>query len=237
MKVANLDAFPHPKNDLMNRVLTFLILIVLASSCRSMAYFDTPNDLKNMPATLYLTNGKSYRGNLVVHTNKYSASSVKMYTEGDKKAMRFPLTEVKGYDLRNDYYELKEVRGGIRFGKEYSFMKRLTKDNSRIHLFENTTKTTTSNGPNMGSYTYYETQYFLQLPGEEGDAVWPLSSSKFVPNFDEKMSKLVSDCPSLAAKIANKEQGYFYAQVSLSKEKRANVLMNIIDDYNECKNR
>jgi hypothetical protein len=129
---------------------------------------------------------------------------------------------------------LKEVRGGIRLGKEYSFMKRLTKEDSRIHLYENTEKVTTSSGPNMGSYTYYETQYFLKLPNEEGDAVWPLSSSKFVPNFDEKMSKLVADCPKLAAKIANKEDGYFYAQVSFFKEKRANVLMNIIDEYNSC---
>jgi hypothetical protein len=200
-----------------------------------MAYFDTPNNLKNMPATLYLVNGRSYKGKLVVHTNQYSENSVKLYTEGDKKPMHFSIADVKGYEFRNDYYELKEVRGGIRLGKEYSFMKRLTKDDSRIHLYENTRKVTTSNGPNMGSYTYYETDYYLKLPNEEGDAVWPLSSSKFVPNFDEKMSKLVADCPTLAAKISNKEQGYFYAQVSVFKEKRANVLMNIIDEYNDCR--
>lgn len=220
----------------MKRVLPFLIVVVIFSSCKSMAYFDTPNDLKNMPATLYLTNGRSYKGKLVVHTNKYSANAVKMYLEGERKPMNFSLAEVKGYQFRNDYYELKEVRGGLRLGKEYSFMKRLTKDNSRIHLYENTRKVTTSNGANMGSYTYYETQYYLKLPQEEGDAVWPLSSSKFVPNFDEKMSRLVADCPALATKIANKEEGYFYAQVSFFKEKRANVLMNIIDEYNECGN-
>lgn len=219
----------------MKGTLSFLIIAIVFSSCKSMAYFDTPNDLKNMPATLYLVNGRSYKGKLVVHTNKYSATAVKMYLDGEKKPMNFSIAEVKGYQFRNDYYELKEVRGGIRLGREYSFMKRLTKDGSRIHLYENTTKVTSSNGPNMGSYTYYDTQYFLQLPNEQGDAVWPLSSSKFVPNFDEKMSKLVADCPSLAAKIANKQDGYFYAQVSVFKEKRANVLMNIIDEYNECR--
>jgi hypothetical protein len=220
----------------MKRIIlpAFLFLMAL-SSCKSMAYFDTPNDLKNMPATLYLTNGRSYQGKLAVHTSNYSANAVKIYLEGDKKPMNFPIMEVKGYDFRNDYYELKEVRGGLRLGKEYSFMKRLTKDGSRIHLYENTQKVTTSSGPNTGSYTRYETQYFLQLPNEQGDAVWPLSSSKFVPNFDEKMSKLVADCPALAAKIANKESGYFYAQVSMFKEKRANVLMQIIDEYNQCK--
>ncbi len=220
----------------MKRLLPLLIVVVVFSSCKSMAYFDTPNDLKNMLATLYLTNGRSYKGKLVVHTNKYSATAVKMYLEGERKPMNFSIAEVKGYQFRNDYYELKEVRGGLRLGKEYSFMKRLTKDDSKIYLYENTTKVTTSNGANMGTYTHYETQYFLKLPHEEGDAVWPLSSSKFVPNFDEKMSKLVADCPPLATKIANKEEGYFYAQVSLFREKRANVLMNIIDEYNECGN-
>lgn len=217
------------------RLLPLLIVVIFLSSCKSAMYFDTPNDLKNMPATLYLLNGRSYQGKLVVHTNKYSSNAVKLYTEGDKKPMNFSIADVKGYQFRNDYYELKEVRGGIRLGKEYSFMKRLTRDDSKIHLYENTTKVNQSNGPNSGSYTYYETQYFLKLPNEDGDAVWPLSSSKFVPNFDEKMSKLVADCPTLAAKIAGKEDGYFYAQVSLFKEKKANVLMNIIDEYNGCK--
>jgi len=188
-----------------------------------------------MPATLYLTNGRTYTGKLIVRTSNYSNSAVRMYLEDDKKPMNFSIMDVKGYELRNNYYELKEVKGGIRLGREYSFMRRLTKEDSRIHLFENTEKVTTSNGPNQGSYTYYETNYYMQLPGEEGDAVWPLSSTKFVPNFEDKMSKMVSDCPSLARKIANKEEGYFYAQVSLLKEKRANVLMQIIDEYNNCK--
>jgi hypothetical protein len=215
-------------------ILPVFTLIVLAS-CKSAAYFDTPNDLKNMPATLYLNNGKTYQGKLVVHTSNYSNSAVKLYEEGDKKPMNFSIMDVKGYQFRNDYYELKEVRGGLRFGKEYSFMKRLTRDDSRIHLYENTEKITTSNGPNSGNYTRYETEYYLQLPKEEGDAVWPLSSSKFVPNFDEKLSQMVADCPALAQKIRNKAEGYFYAQVSMFKEKRVNVLMQIIDEYNNCR--
>ena len=215
----------------MTRTLLFLLLVFI-TSCRSMAYFDTPNNLRNMQGTVYLSNGRSYDGKLRIQTNKYSANAVRLYTEGDKKPMRFGIEEVKAYELRNGYYELKEVRGGLRIGREFSFMKRLTRDNSRIHLFENTRKVTQSG--RYGSSTYYETDYFLQLPGDESNQVWPLSGSRFVPNFDEKMSKLVADCPALAAKIANKEQGYFYAQVSLFREKRREVLMNIIDDYNDC---
>ncbi|MBO9684222.1 MAG: hypothetical protein J7502_16410, partial [Flavisolibacter sp.] len=59
--------------------------------------------------------------------------------------------------------------------------------------------------------------------------------SRFVPDFNGKMSKLVADCPLLAAKISNKEDGYFYAQVSLFTDKRVNVIMNIIEEYNNCR--
>ena len=112
-------------------------------------------------------------------------------------------------------------------------MKRLTGEGSRIHLYEDLQKETTTS--NNVTSTKYETQYYMQFPKEDGDEVWPLNSKKFVPNFDEKMSRIVADCPSLAEKIARKENGYFYAQVSLFKERRAEVLLHIIDEYNQCK--
>ena len=149
--------------------------------------------------------------------------------------MRFSIDEVKGYGLSNDYYELKELRGGFRFGKEYSFMKRLTQENSKIHLYENLRKVSNSPGKHTSTHTYYETEFFLQLPNETGVA-WALNSSKFTPHFDEKMSKLLADCPQLALKISNKDQGYFNVQFFLFKEKRPKVLLNIIEEYNECGN-
>lgn len=220
---------------IMNRtVLSFLIATVFLFSCRSISYFETPNALRNVPATVYLVNGRTYHGNLIVHTTRFSGSAVKFYTDGDKKPMRFSIHHVKGYEANNNYYELKELRGGVHLFREYSFMKRLTAANSKIHLYENLKKLTHPSGKHVHAYTTYETEYFLQLPNETGNTVWPLSGAKFVPNFHEKMSKLVADCPSLATKIANKENGYFYAQVSFFKEKRADVLMNIIDEYNNC---
>ena len=215
------------------RIATYFLFMVILSSCRSMAYFETPNDFRNMPAIVYLTNGRSYEGKLQVHTNHFSKSAVKLYAEGDKKPMRFNLDHIRGYELRNSYYELKEIKGSVQLLKEYSFMKRLTPENSRLHLYENTRKVARPGGKHTGSHVTYETEYFLKIPGE-GNTVWSLSSSRFVPNFDEKMSKLVADCPSLSAKISKKEDGYFYAQVSLLNERRATVLLNIIEEYNRC---
>ena len=214
--------------------LIAIALAIFFFSCRPV-YFNTPNDLRNIRGTVFLTNGKSVDGKIIINKSNFLSSPVKVYTEGDKKPMQFPLMDVKGYQIRGDYYALKEIKGGISIGNRYSFMKRLTNESSRIQLFENVEKHTSSSGYNNTiSTTTYETEYFMQLPSEEGDAVWSLSSNKFVPNFDEKMSRMVSDCPALAQKIADKEEGYFYRQVTMFKEKRADVLLNIISEYNNC---
>jgi len=92
-----------------------------------------------------------------------------------------------------------------------------------------------NNNGNTVTSSRVETQYYMSFPNEDNNAAWALNSSKFVPNFDEKMSKLLADCPALARKIADKEPGYFYAQISLFKEKRAAILWEIIKEYNNCK--
>ena len=218
-----------------NLLLALIALMALAS-CGSVTSFESPNSLRNMTGTLFLTNGKSIDGKLVIQMGNVFGSDVKIYADGEKDAMRFDLGEVEGYRIRSDYYFLKEKKGGLALGRRLSFMKRLTPETSRIHLFEDmerVSETNKVNGSNQTRYRY-ETEYYMQLPNESTSNVYPLGGSKFVPNFDEKMSRMVSDCPSLAQKIAAKENGYFYAQVSLFKEKRADVLMNIIEEYNRC---
>jgi hypothetical protein len=214
------------------------IILIAFSACRSAASFDSPNSLRNINGKLFLTNGRTAEGKLVVNTNNAFGSEVKLFLPGEKKPQKYELHDVEGYEIRGQYYELKEIKGGISIGKRWSFMKRLTPADSRIHLYENmeenTSSVTNTNGTSS-TRTRYETQYYMQFPSETGDGVWAVNSSKFVPNFDEKMSKLVEDCPALANKIANKESGYFYAQVSVFREKRADVLWNIISDYNKCK--
>ena len=218
-----------------NLWLSLLSLIVLGS-CMSVTSFESPNSLQHMTGTLFLRNGKSIDGKLVIQMGNTFGSDVKIFADGEKDAMKFGLGEVEGYRIRGDYYFLKEKKGGIALGRRLSFMKRLTPEASRIHLFEDIEKvseTSKVNGQSQTTYRY-ETEYYMQLTNETTKDVYPLSGSKFVPNFDEKMSRMVSDCTSLAQKIATKESGYFSAQVSLFKEKRADVLMNIIEEYNRC---
>ena len=208
-------------------------VMIIISSCASVSSFDTPNSIRNIYGTLHLTNGKSVDGKLVINREGFSGRTVKIFVDNERRPMQFNILEVEGYETRGNYFELKQLKGGLNLGREFSFMKRLTGEGSRIHLYEDLQKETTTS--NNVTSTKYETQYYMQFPKEDGDEVWPLNSKKFVPNFDEKMSRIVADCPSLAEKIARKENGYFYAQVSLFKERRAEVLLHIIDEYNQCK--
>ncbi|HVF81381.1 MAG TPA: hypothetical protein VM884_05585 [Flavisolibacter sp.] len=212
-----------------------LVVAVVLCSCGSTSSFESPNSLRNMPGTIHLRNGKSYKGRLVIQSLNAFSRPVKIFTDGDERPMQFNLGDVAAYQIKNDRYELKEIKGGLRLGKDLAFMKRLTPDASRIHLYEHLKKVTESTKGYTAIGSRYETEYYLQLPDEEGQAVYPLDGSKFVPKFDEKMSTLLKQCPDLAKKIAAKENGYFYAQVSFSKEKRASVLMTIIEEYNRCK--
>lgn len=209
--------------------------LLLFSSCQSV-YFKTPNDLRNMNGTVYLTNGKTVEGRIIVNAKNLFGGKVKVYEEGDRKPMQFSVHDVKGYSVRGSYFALKEIRTSnpLQFGKNHSFLKRLSPEQSLMHLYEGLEESTSKNSDGS-TRTKFQTQYYLEFPGEKGDAVWALNSSRFVPNFDEKMSRLLNDCPTLARKIAAKENGYFYAQVTVFKEKRADVLMNIIEDYNSCK--
>ncbi|HEU4469887.1 MAG TPA: hypothetical protein VFR58_02285 [Flavisolibacter sp.] len=216
-----------------NIMLPLLSMAIILCSCRSMTSFDTPNSFRNMQGTVFLSNGKTVDGKIIVNSSNRLSSPVKVYTEGDRKPMQFGLSDVSGYSIRGDYYALKQVRGNLSLGRQQYFMKRISRPESRIHLFEHIEKVNSTNSRNVTT-SRYETQYFLQMPGDASNEVWSLSGSRFVPNFDEKMSKLVADCPSLAARISSKAEGYFYAQVTMFGEKRADVLLRIIDDYNAC---
>lgn len=169
-------------------------------------------------------------GKLVIQTDNLLGSPVKVYTADDKKPMQFSLSSIRGYQMRNEFYELKEIRDGFSIGRQQSFMRRLTPENGRMQLYEYMQKHRENK-----TASRYVPEYYLQLPGEKSNLVYSSIGSRLVPNFDEKMGQLVSDCTTLAQKIRSKRDGYFYAQVSLLKEKRVDVLLRIIKEYNECR--
>lgn len=209
--------------------LCLLIPLVFLVACRTLSYFDSPNNLRNIEGTVHLQNGKSYTGKLIIETENLFSSPVRIFLENERKPMQFRLQDVKGYTARNARYELKEIREGISLGRQLFFMRRLTPENSKLHLYELMKKVTVNK-----TSTRHEPEYFVEFPNEDENWVHAANGSRFVPHFEEKVSRLVKDCPPLAQKIAEKQPGYFYAQVSLLKEKRAEVMLRIIEEYNAC---
>ncbi|HET7897200.1 MAG TPA: hypothetical protein VFL47_06015, partial [Flavisolibacter sp.] len=213
----------------MMKAFALFLFSCLLLSCRSLSYFESPNHVRNMNGVLYLQNGRSITGKLVVQTDNLFGTPVKVLTEGDEKPMQFRLDAIRGYSINNQWYELKEIRDGLPIGRQRLFMRRLTSPDSRIQLYEHMRKEIVNK-----TSTRYHAEHYLQLPGEQENLVYAASGSRFVPNFEEKMSQLLGDCPELAKKIAARNDGYFYAQVSLLKEKRVQVLLQIISEYNQC---
>jgi hypothetical protein len=216
---------------------TYLLLAVIAVtslSCTPTASFNSPNDITYITGTIYLSNGNTVEGKLSVDD---WSGYVRVYLQGERKPQRYKLSEVDGYKIRNEYYELKEIKDGGALSRKYRFhfMKRLTPDNSKLQLYEFLDKETYNAGYRRPrTVTTLEKSYYIQLPSEKEDGVWDISQAKFVPNFDEKMSKIVNDCPGLSQKIANKDKGYFYPQFGGSEENRVDMLWKIINEYNKC---
>lgn len=216
---------------------------LLLTGCLSSPFFTTPNYLGNINGKLYLMDGSSVEGELSISTTNTFGSPVKVKRVGEKDALKYNLEQVLGYELRGDYYALKEIRSDISSTSsyvKYSFMRRLTPANSAMHLYEDLNSTTyTSKNANgtSTSNTSTEKLYYAQLPHEGGRTVFALDGRMFVPYFDQKVSGYVSDCPTLAQRIINKEDHYFYPEFSINntQERRLEVMMNIASQYNNCK--
>lgn len=206
-----------------------LFLVLSSISCRTVTYYASPNSLRNIDGTLYLRNGKSIAGKLAIQTDNVLGSPVTLFAKGDERPMQFSLASVRAFVIGAETYELKEIKDGLPFGRQLFFMRRLTPAAGRIRLYEHMQKHTVNK-----TSVRYEPEYYVQLPGEPNDLVYASTGNKFVPAFDQKASRLVSDCEELARKIREKKEGYFYHQVSLVKEKRLDILLRIVNEYNQC---
>lgn len=250
----------------IHHVLLSSILIIL-SSCATVASFDSPNNIDNMKGTLYLKDGRSTTGYLTINTEHKKNDKVSIQTANYSRPQSFKLKNVKGYSIGSDHFLLKQIDNNtiiIEKGnslleqlltkKKYFFMKRLTPEDSRIHLFENdylrVPKENSSTPPSR------MVEYYVQLPYDNTNTVYAIDGNKLVPHFESKMSALVSDCPTLADKIRQKQLGYFYAPISLpilsqnntirttnsihtntavTRDEYASILLHIINEYNQCK--
>ena len=194
--------------------------------------------MRSINATIYLNDGKEIHGQVTSSlANYYNSNSYITVAADGKGSQKIYTTDIKGLEVRSNYYEPKLIDQGFASKDKLLFVKRLTKPDSRIGLYELYEQRSNTSYRNGSSYTYYtdEYTYYISFAGNSEGVAWSLTGKHLTPNFEDKMSEIVRDCPVLADKIKRKEKGYFYAQVSLLGEKRIETMMNIIDEYNKCK--
>ncbi|MEO7446009.1 MAG: hypothetical protein ABIT96_00005 [Ferruginibacter sp.] len=212
--------------------------IILLASC-STPFFTSANDMRGITGNIELKDGSTVSGQITSSLSRsYTSNPYIDINETGGKKRRIFINDIKGMNVRNNYYEPKSIDQGWGSPDQVLLVKRLTKDDSRIQLYELYEQSTRyNNNPRYGSSSQVEDNYsyYISLPGQDPYQAWNVEGKHLTPNFEDKMSEFVKDCPALADKIKRKEKGYFYAKISLISEKRLETLMNIIQEYNDCK--
>jgi hypothetical protein len=202
--------------------------MIATGSCKPIAYFNSPNDVFEKDAVIYMLNGTQQKGQITItlETGHETDNFIWLKNGGIEKKV---LTDsIASYSIDEDYYFPKKIDLEFNGVERLLFVKRLTAQNSRIQLYELF---------KAGNHTSDGTDllvYYVSLQTHSRLEAWNTSGKNLEPNFDEKMSKIVEDCPALANKIKQKAKGYFLPQITLSNSKKEEVFKRIIEEYNNC---
>jgi hypothetical protein len=216
----------------MNRI--FLCLLFLAG-CKEPSAFITANEVHKEKVILVLKDQTKVPGKIdILHENYTSLNytyndNIQFTPEGTDSVENISLYQIAGYWHGSDYYALKKLDIQLTDTYRLLFVKRLTGDSSRIQLFE-LYESGRGNSSGQSQYSYY-----LVLPSYGPLETVNTRSSAIVPMFEQKMSMIVADCPSLAKKIQTKQAGYFIPMAAFNRRTHPDVMMRIINEYNNCK--
>ena len=207
------------------------IVVIFLISCNS-SFYNNVNDMGGQPATLYLKNGNVFNGKLEIRSfDEFSSVQKITFSEGNTNRYQwFYPKDIEGIYFNGAKYSLELIQAMDMWNKRaYKFLKNITPNQGKMQIFEDgyTQKNSFGNIEKV-------TKLYIKLPNNEG--VFDAQSDRFVPNFNEKVSRYLSDCPSVSSRILNKEKEFSYAFVNQGEVQRKQVWMNIVFEYNQCKN-
>ena len=207
------------------------IVVIFLISCNS-SFYNNVNDMGGQPATLYLKNGNVLNGKLEIRSfDEFSSVQKITFSEGNTNRYQwFYPKDIEGIYFNGAKYSLELIQAMDMWNKRaYKFLKNITPNQGKMQIFEDEYTQKNSFG-NIEKVT----KMYIKLPNNEG--VFDAQSDRFVPNFNEKVSRYLSDCPSVSSRILNKEKEFSYAFVNQGEVQRKQVWMNIVFEYNQCKN-
>ena len=207
------------------------IMVMFLISCNS-SFYNNVNDMGGQPATLYLKNGNVLNGKLEIRSfDEFSSVQKITFSEGNTNRYQwFYPKDIEGIYFNGAKYSLELIQAMDMWNKRaYKFLKNITPNQGKMQIFEDEYTQKNSFG-NIEKVT----KMYIKLPNNEG--VFEAQSDRFIPNFNEKVSRYLSDCPSVSSRILNKEKEFSYAFVNQGEVQRKQVWMNIVFEYNQCKN-
>lgn len=207
------------------------IVVMFLISCNS-SFYNNVNDMGGQPATLYLKNGNVLNGKLEIRSfDEFSSVQKITFSEGNTNRYQwFYPKDIEGIYFNGAKYSLELIQAMDMWNKRaYKFLKNITPNQGKMQIFEDEYTQKNSFG-NIEKVT----KLYIKLPNNEG--VFDGQSDRFVPNFNEKVSRYLSDCSSVSSRILNKEKEFSYAFVNQGEVQRKQVWMNIVFEYNQCKN-
>ena len=212
-----------------------LFSLLFLAACKSSAVFVTPNDVKNTKVTLLNLDSTKTVGEITVGLERYNGTyvrdddKVQFKPEGSKTTQTISIYTIIGYWYDTSFYAAKKVDIQLNEAYRFMFVKRLTEEHSKIQLYQ-LYESGRGNGLGQAKYSYY-----ISLPKYGQYQAANTSGKTLLPDFEYKMSKIVRDCPELVQKIEEKKAGYFIPQFSFNGNLHPDVLLRIINEYNNCK--
>lgn len=212
--------------------LLISVLIITAQACKPGAYFKTANDVSKMNAVVRMLDGTQKEGLITINFGREHAGEryefVVLTTPQGEENIK--AENIAYYKIGEDYYFPKIIDLYFDGTNRTLFVKRVTKENSRIQVYELFQQASeTLDGQGSNNYC------FISPPGLGRLETWNIFSKKLLPDFNIKMSALVEDCPELAKKILTKQKGYFMPQVMFGYAAKVETIKRIIDEYNNCR--
>ena len=170
-----------------------------------------------------LTDGKVLEG-IVEYALTYPGTV--RITIGDDRE-KYKAKEVKEFFVQDKHYFALKFSGEITVGSDLSFAYIISPDSARLKLYKNETQPIVGSGDQVP----VTVSYYVGLPDSK-DEVLPLGHLSLNPS--KKLSKFYESCPSLVAKINNKEKGFSYGMIT-SDENRLTVIEKLNTEFASCK--
>lgn len=182
-----------------------LSLITIVASCGvPVSSFQTPNEIADMRATVYMNDNSSVLAYMSLNTKQ--ADDVKLRIPPNRRTETLHVDSIKGYELETGYYARKYIGAGEQmFGLlhaqpgRYSFVKQLTPQDYELNVFEHTVKVKEQKSPLMTT----QKKYYVEAPGAK-DTIWSVQSThvkKYLQPVEQALKELAVNDQTLRASL------------------------------------